>query len=28
MRKLGMTYERDVENAGMPHVLFRLARVT
>jgi hypothetical protein len=28
MRKLGMTYERDVENAGMPHVLYRLARVT
>ena len=28
MRKLGMTYECDVENAGMPHVLFRLARVT
>ena len=28
MRKLGMTYETDVENAGMPHVLYRLARVT
>ena len=28
MRKLGMSYERDVENAGMPHVLYRLARVT
>ena len=28
MEKLGMTYERDVENAGMPHVLYRLARVT
>ena len=28
MRKLGMEYERDVENAGMPHVLYRLARVT
>ena len=28
MKKLGMTYERDVENAGMPHVLYRLARVT
>ena len=28
MRKLGMTYEADVENAGMPHVLYRLARVT
>ena len=28
MRKLGMTYEADVENAGMPHVLYRLARAT
>jgi ribosomal-protein-alanine N-acetyltransferase len=28
MRKLGMTYEADVENAGLPHVLYRLARVT
>lgn len=28
MRKLGMTYEADIENAGMPHVLYRLARVT
>ena len=28
MRKLGMTYETDVENAGLPHVLYRLARVT
>jgi RimJ/RimL family protein N-acetyltransferase len=28
MRKLGMSYETDVENAGMPHVLYRLARVT
>ena len=28
MRKLGMTYEADLENAGMPHVLYRLARVT
>ena len=28
MEKLGMTYERDVENAGLPHVLYRLARVT
>jgi RimJ/RimL family protein N-acetyltransferase len=28
MRKLGMTYEADVENAGMPHVLYRLTRVT
>jgi [ribosomal protein S5]-alanine N-acetyltransferase len=27
MRKLGMTYETDVENAGMPHVLYRLTRV-
>jgi [ribosomal protein S5]-alanine N-acetyltransferase len=27
MEKLGMTYERDVENAGLPHVLYRLARV-
>jgi [ribosomal protein S5]-alanine N-acetyltransferase len=27
MEKLGMTYERDVENAGMPHVLYRLARI-
>ena len=27
MEKLGMTYDRDVENAGMPHVLYRLARV-
>jgi RimJ/RimL family protein N-acetyltransferase len=28
MRKRGMTYEADVENAGMPHVLYRLSRVT
>ena len=28
MEKLGMTYERDVENAGLPHVLYRLERVT
>jgi RimJ/RimL family protein N-acetyltransferase len=28
MEKLGMVYEADVENAGMPHVLYRLARVT
>jgi RimJ/RimL family protein N-acetyltransferase len=28
MRKLGMIYEADVENAGMPHVLYRLTRVT
>jgi RimJ/RimL family protein N-acetyltransferase len=28
MEKLGMTYETDVENAGMPHVLYRLSRVT
>jgi [ribosomal protein S5]-alanine N-acetyltransferase len=28
MRKLGMEYETDVENAGMPHVLYRLTRVT
>ena len=28
MRKLGMEYETDVENAGMPHVLYRLARIT
>jgi hypothetical protein len=26
MEKLGMTYERDVEHAGLPHVLYRLAR--
>jgi ribosomal-protein-alanine N-acetyltransferase len=28
MRKLGMTYETDVVNVGMPHVLYRLSRVT
>ena len=28
MEKLGMTYERDVENAGLPHVLYRLERIT
>jgi [ribosomal protein S5]-alanine N-acetyltransferase len=28
MRKLGMDYEADIENAGMPHVLYRLSRVT
>ena len=28
MEKLGMVYETDVENAGMPHVLYRLSRVT
>ena len=28
MEKLGMVYEADVENAGLPHVLYRLARVT
>jgi [ribosomal protein S5]-alanine N-acetyltransferase len=28
MRKLGMSYEADIENAGMPHVLYRLSRVT
>jgi RimJ/RimL family protein N-acetyltransferase len=26
MEKLGMTYERDVEHAGLPHVLYRLRR--
>jgi hypothetical protein len=26
MEKLGMTYERDVEHAGLPHVLYRLTR--
>jgi ribosomal-protein-alanine N-acetyltransferase len=25
MEKLGMTYERDIERAGLPHVLYRLA---
>ena len=28
MEKLGMEYEADVENAGLPHVLYRLSRVT
>jgi ribosomal-protein-alanine N-acetyltransferase len=26
MRKLGMSYERDIEHAGLPHVLYRLRR--
>jgi RimJ/RimL family protein N-acetyltransferase len=26
IEKLGMTYERDVEHAGLPHVLYRLRR--
>jgi hypothetical protein len=26
MEKLGMRYERDVEHAGLPHVLYRLTR--
>jgi RimJ/RimL family protein N-acetyltransferase len=26
MEKLGLTYERDVEHAGLPHVLHRLTR--
>lgn len=26
MAKLGMSYERDVVHAGLPHVLYRLAR--
>ena len=26
MEKLGMTYERDVDHAGLPHVLYRLTR--
>jgi ribosomal-protein-alanine N-acetyltransferase len=26
MERLGMTYERDIDHAGMPHVLYRLAR--
>ena len=25
MRKLGFHYERDIEYAGLPHVLYRLA---
>ena len=28
MEKLGMEYETDVENAGLPHVFYRLSRVT
>ena len=26
MEKLGMTYQRDIEHVGLPHVLYRLAR--
>jgi ribosomal-protein-alanine N-acetyltransferase len=26
MEKLGMTYERDIDHAGLPHVLYRLRR--
>jgi RimJ/RimL family protein N-acetyltransferase len=26
MEKLGMTYDRDIERAGLPHVLYRLTR--
>lgn len=26
MRKLGMTFERDIAHAGLPHVLYRLHR--
>ena len=26
MEKLGITYERDLEHAGLPHVLYRLTR--
>jgi RimJ/RimL family protein N-acetyltransferase len=26
MEKAGLTFERDIEHAGMPHVLYRLAR--
>ena len=26
MEKLGMSYEREVEHVGLPHVLYRLAR--
>jgi ribosomal-protein-alanine N-acetyltransferase len=26
MEKLGMTYERDIVNVGLPHVLYRLSR--
>jgi RimJ/RimL family protein N-acetyltransferase len=28
MRRLGMAYERDVEHAGLPHVLYRLRRTS
>jgi ribosomal-protein-alanine N-acetyltransferase len=28
MEKLGMTYERDIVHADMPHVLYRIARFT
>ena len=28
MEKLGMRYERDIEHAGLPHVLYRLERPT
>jgi [ribosomal protein S5]-alanine N-acetyltransferase len=28
MEKLGMRYERDLEHAGLPHVLYRLHRET
>jgi RimJ/RimL family protein N-acetyltransferase len=27
MRKLGMTYEADIEHAGLPHVLYRIERI-
>jgi RimJ/RimL family protein N-acetyltransferase len=27
MEKLGFSYERDIEHAGMPHVLYRLHAV-
>jgi RimJ/RimL family protein N-acetyltransferase len=26
MERLGMTYERDIEHVGLPHVLYRLTR--
>jgi RimJ/RimL family protein N-acetyltransferase len=26
MEKLGMTYDRDIQRAGLPHVLYRLGR--
>ena len=28
MRKLGMSFEADIEHAGLPHVLYRIERVT